>query len=107
MGYIERQDYEPSLRLAWQAADYFGVTLDELFYRADEQPAKESGQIQDTQGSEPQAPAAEDATASSLQQRPQAQKVLSALVDKDRLEIEELVRRRPAHRGSDTWLELA
>lgn len=93
VGYIERQDYEPSLRLAYKAADYFGVTLEDVFYRSEEQPETEFGQPQDSQGSGRLETAAGDETMSRLHQRPQAQKVLGALLDKDRLEIEELVRR--------------
>ncbi|MDN5696490.1 MAG: helix-turn-helix transcriptional regulator [Rubrobacter sp.] len=93
VGYIERQDYEPSLRLAYKAADYFGVTLEDVFYRSEEQPETEFGQPQDSQGSGRQETAAGDETMSRLHQRPQAQKVLGALLDKDRLETEELVRR--------------
>lgn len=35
VGYLERQDYTPSLRLAWRAADYFGVELEDVFYRGE------------------------------------------------------------------------
>lgn len=93
VGYIERQDYEPGLRLAYKAADYFGVTLEDVFYRSEEQPETEFGQPRYSQGSGRQETAAGDETMSRLHQRPQAQKVLGALLDKDRLETEELVRR--------------
>jgi putative transcriptional regulator len=33
VGYLERQDYEPSLRLAYQIADFFGVPLGAVFSR--------------------------------------------------------------------------
>ena len=33
VGYLERQEYEPSLRLAYQIADFFGVPLEAVFSR--------------------------------------------------------------------------
>jgi putative transcriptional regulator len=33
VGYLERQDYEPSLRLAYQIADFFEVPLGAVFSR--------------------------------------------------------------------------
>lgn len=33
VGYLERQDYEPSLRLAYQVADFFGVPMEAVFSR--------------------------------------------------------------------------
>ena len=33
VGYLERQDYEPSLRLAYQIADFFGVPMEAVFSR--------------------------------------------------------------------------
>jgi DNA-binding XRE family transcriptional regulator len=33
VGYIERQDYEPSLRLAWEISDFFGVPMEAVFSR--------------------------------------------------------------------------
>jgi putative transcriptional regulator len=33
LGYIERQDYEPSLSLAWRISDFFGLPLEAVFSR--------------------------------------------------------------------------
>jgi putative transcriptional regulator len=33
VGYLERQEYEPNLRLAYQIADFFGVPLEAVFSR--------------------------------------------------------------------------
>jgi putative transcriptional regulator len=33
VGYLERQDYEPSLRLAWEISDFFGVPMEAVFSR--------------------------------------------------------------------------
>lgn len=37
VGYIERQDYEPSLGLVYTMADYFGLAPYEVFYRLPEE----------------------------------------------------------------------
>ena len=33
VGYLERQEYEPSLRLAWEISDFFGAPLGAVFSR--------------------------------------------------------------------------
>lgn len=33
VGYLERQEYEPTLRLAWEISDFFGAPLEAVFSR--------------------------------------------------------------------------
>lgn len=89
VGYIERQDHEPSPRLAWRTADYFGVEFEDMLYRAETS--------QRTEGSPPPAPPHSEEsgheTMRRLGERPEARHILTALLDNGLLEVEELVRR--------------
>jgi putative transcriptional regulator len=41
VGYLERQDYEPSLRLALKISDFFGLPLEAVFSREPFRPLRE------------------------------------------------------------------
>lgn len=41
VGYLERQDYEPTLRLAWEISDFFGLPLETIFSREPFRPLSE------------------------------------------------------------------
>ena len=90
IGYFERQDFEPDLRLAWRIADYFGVELTDVFFR-DEYPPP--AHIKERLASGQHEPHTSCDTASQSRQRPASFSILSALLDGYGADQEKLARR--------------
>lgn len=89
IGYFENQDFEPNLRLAWRIADYFGVNLEDVFYRSEEPPAPQQHSVQPS-----------EETTGQPRQRPASLSILTALLDGYGADQERLERRAGLDAGA-------
>ena len=95
IGYFENQDFEPSLRLAWRIADYFGVELEDVFYR-DQHPPREQTEVSPP----PHSVQPSGETVGQPYKRPASLSILTALLDGYGADQERLARRASLDAGA-------